>query len=203
MAEKKTEKIQNLQEEFNKIQEENKDLDVNMYLAKLDDLPELGEIQIYNYEADIVESKERADNVLNSLLDLYLGDAPKVKEHPYIQNKVEEDAQNYAETLFLIKMTRKHFISQLRQVENGENNARMHEVVNQTMSQMRDNIKFNTSVKSDLEKFYKDIRKDLGLNDMQNQVHEEEFEDDETNDNIVVDSRKMNDMISTYLKNKS
>ncbi len=41
MAEKKTEKIQNLQEEFNKIQEENKDLDVNMYLAKLDDLPEL------------------------------------------------------------------------------------------------------------------------------------------------------------------
>jgi hypothetical protein len=203
MAEKKTEKIQNLQEEFNKIQEENKDLDVNMYLAKLDDLPELGEIQIYNYEADIVESKERADNVLNSLLDLYLGDAPKVKEHPYIQNKVEEDAQNYAETLFLIKMTRKHFISQLRQVDNGENNARMHEVVNQTMSQMRDNIKFNTSVKSDLEKFYKDIRKDLGLNDMQNQVHEEEFEDDETNDNIVVDSRKMNDMISTYLKNKS
>jgi len=203
MAEKKTEKIQNLQEEFNKIQEENKDLDVNMYLAKLEDLPELGEIQIYNYEADIVESKDRADNVLNSLLDLYLGDAPKVKEHPYIQNKVEEDAQNYAETLFLIKMTRKHFISQLRQVDNGENNARMHEVVNQTMSQMRDNIKFNTSVKSDLEKFYKDIRKDLGLNDMQNQVQEEDFDDDEKNDNIVVDSRKMNDMISTYLKNKS
>ena len=203
MAEKKTEKIQNLQEEFNKIQEENKDLDVNMYLAKLEDLPELGEIQIYNYEADIVESKDRADNVLNSLLDLYLGDAPKVKEHPYIQNKVEEDAQNYAETLFLIKMTRKHFISQLRQVDNGENNARMHEVVNQTMSQMRDNIKFNTSVKSDLEKFYKDIRKDLGLNDMQNQVQEEDFDDDEKNDNIVVVSRKMNDMISTYLKNKS
>jgi hypothetical protein len=202
MAEKKNDKINNLQEEFNKIQEENKDLDVNIYLAKLDDLPELGEIQIYNYEADIVEAKKRADNVLNSLLDLYLGDAPKVKEHQYIQNKVYEDAQNYAETLFLIGMTRKHFISQLRQVDNGENNARMHEVVNQTMGQMRENIKFNTSVKSDLEKFYKEIRKDLGLNDMQNQV-QEEFDDTEANDNMVMDSRKMNEMISSYLKNKS
>lgn len=202
MADKKSEKINNLQEEFNKIQEENKDLDVNMYLAKLDDLPELGEIEIYNYESDIIEAKDRADNVLNSLLDLYLGDAPKVKEHPYIKNKVQEDAHNYAETLFLINMTRKHFISQLRQVDNGENNARMHEVVNQTMAQMRENIKFNTSVKSDLEKFYVNIRKDLGLNEVQNQIVEEEFEDEETKDNIVMDSRNLNDAISKYLKNR-
>jgi hypothetical protein len=89
-------------------------------------------------------------------------------------------------------MTRKTLISQLRQVDNGENNAiTAWEVVNQTMAQMRDNIKFNTSVKTGLEKFYKDIRKDLGLNDMQNQVQEEEFDGDEqTNDNMVVDSRK-------------
>jgi hypothetical protein len=202
MADKKNEKINNLQEEFNKIQEENKDLDVNMYLAKLDDLPELGEIEIYNYENDLSESKNRADNVLNSLLDLYLGDAPKMKEHQYIKNKIEEDAQNYAETLFLIKMTRKTLISQLRQVDNGENNARMHEVVNQTMAQMRDNIKFNTSVKTDLEKFWKEMRKDFGLNEVQNQMVEEEFEDEETKDNIVMDSRNLNDAISKYLKNK-
>lgn len=202
MADKKSEKINNLQEEFNKIQEENKDLDVNMYLAKLDDLPELGEIEIYNYDSDIIEAKDRAENVLNSLLDLYLSDAPKIKEHPYIKNKVQEDAHNYAETLFLINMTRKHFISQLRQVDNGENNARMHEVVNQTMAQMRENIKFNTSVKSDLEKFYKEIRKDLGLNEVQNQIVEEEFDDEETKDNIVMDSRNLNDAISKYLKNK-
>lgn len=200
---KKTEKINNLQEEFNKIQEDNKDLDVNMYLAKMDDLPELGEIQIYNYDADVVEAKERADEVLNSLLDLYLGDLPSVKQHSYIKNKVKEDALNYAETLFLIKMTRKTFISQMRQVDNGDNNARMYEVMNQTMTQMRDNIKFNTSVKSDLEKFYKDIRKDMGANEVQAQAQEDIVKDEDNNDNMIMDSRKMNDMISTYLKNKS
>ena len=196
---KKTEKLNNLQEEFNKIQEDNKDLDVNMYLAKMDDLPELGEIQIYNYDADVEEAMDRAEEVLNSLLDLYLGDMPNIKQHNYIKNKVKEDALNYAETIFLIKMTRKTFISQMRQVDNGDNNARMYEVMNQTMTQMRDNIKFNTSVKSDLEKFYKDVRKDMGANEVQSQVEEET---DDRNDNIIIDSRRINDIMASYLKNK-
>jgi hypothetical protein len=199
----KNDKINNLQEEFNKIQEDNKDLDVNMYLAKVDDLPEFGEIEIYDYNADVVESKDRAEEVLNSLLDLYLGDLPSVKQHSYIKNKVKEDALNYAETLFLIKMTRKTFISQMRQVDNGDNNARMYEVMNQTMTQMRDNIKFNTSVKSDLEKFYKDIRKDMGANEVQSQADEDIKQDDEQDDSMVVDSRKMNEMLLKHLKNKS
>jgi hypothetical protein len=38
-------------------------------------------------------------------------------------------------------MTRKNFMSQLRQVDNGDN-SRMHEVVNQTIGQIRENGKF-------------------------------------------------------------
>jgi hypothetical protein len=34
-------------------------------------LPELGEIQIYNYDSDIVEAKKRT-GVLNSLLELFI-----------------------------------------------------------------------------------------------------------------------------------
>lgn len=199
----KNDKINNLQQEFNKIQEDNKDLDVNMYLAKTDDLPEFGEIEIYDYNADVIESKDRADDVLNSLVDLYLGDLPNIKAHSYIKNKVKEDALNYAETLFLIKMTRKTFISQMRQVDNGDNNARMYEVMNQTMSQMRDNIKFNTAVKSDLEKFYKDIRKDMGANEVKTQVEETKEEETSKEDTMIMDGRKMNEMLANYLKNKS
>jgi hypothetical protein len=33
-------------------------------------------------------------------------------------------------------------MSQLRQVDNGDNSARMHEVVNQTIGQIRENGKF-------------------------------------------------------------
>ncbi|MFK5282989.1 hypothetical protein ACI3PL_25815, partial [Lacticaseibacillus paracasei] len=83
--------------------------------------------------------------VLESLVDLYLGDSKKIIEHPYIKNKLKEDALVYAETIFLSKMTRKNFLTQLRQVDNGDNSARMHEVINQTVSQIRDNSKFSST----------------------------------------------------------
>lgn len=193
-------KINNLQDEFNKIQEDNKDLNVTNYLAKLEDLPELGEIEIYNYDADVEKSIKRAENVMESLVQLYLGDNPEIIKHSYIVNKVQEDAMNYADALFLTAMTRKTFITQMRHVDNGDNNARMYEVMNQTMGQYRENIKFSTSVKSDLEKFYKDIRKDIGLNEMESKadISASEVKDE----NMVMDTRKMNDMMSSYLKNK-
>jgi hypothetical protein len=54
---------------------------------------------------------------------------------------MREDAMVYSEAVFS-KMTRKNFMSQLRQVDNGDNSARMHEVVNQTIGQIRENGKF-------------------------------------------------------------
>lgn len=198
---KKNEKINNLQAEFNKIQEENKDLDVNMYLAKMDDLPELGEIQIYDYESDVEEARNRAGNVLDSLVDLYLGDAPNVVSHSYIKNKVEEDSLVYAETLFLTKMARKTFIMQLRQIDNGTNGPRDFEVINQTMGQVRDNIKFANTQKSEIEKSYLNLRKDLGLNEIETKETDIIQEDGTVKEeNIVVDSRRMNDIIAKLRK---
>lgn len=199
----KNDKINNLQQEFNKIQEDNKDLDVNMYLAKTDDLPEFGEIEIYDYNADVVESKDRADEVLNSLVDLYLGDLPSIKAHSYIKNKVKEDALNYAETLFLIKMTRKTFISQMRQVDNGDNSARMHEVVNQTIAQVRENSKFLSGQRTELEKFYKTLRKDMGHDEIE--APKEILQDDETTDDGfggIMDNRQLNDLIKKAMMGK-
>jgi hypothetical protein len=199
---KKDQKISELQDEFNRIQSENKDLDVSKYLATKDDLPDLGEIQIYDYDSDIQESQQQAGEILESLVDLYLGDSP-VSDHPYIRKKMKEDAMVYAETLFLQKMTRKNFLTQLRQVDNGDNSARMHEVVNQSISQIRDNTKFATTQRTELEKFYKEIRKDLGLNEMSERpdpiVEGEEPKDE---GGKIADSRSLNEMIDKYLKNK-
>jgi hypothetical protein len=202
---KKEEKINDLQSEFNRIQEENKDLDVSKYLAKREDLPDLGEIQIYDYDADIEDSKIQAGEVLESLVDLYLGDNPGVIKHPYIQNKMKEDAQVYADTIFLQKMTRKNFLTQLRQVDNGDSSARMHEVVNQSISQIRENIKFSQNQRTDLEKFYKDMRRDFGMNEIaeSNEVKNTQTEETEDKkDGQIFDSRSLNNMIDTYLKNK-
>jgi hypothetical protein len=60
-------------------------------------------------------------------------------------------------------MTRKNFMSQLRQVDNGDNSARMHEVVNQTIGQIRENGKSLSNQRSELEKFYKTLRSDMGI----------------------------------------
>jgi polyribonucleotide nucleotidyltransferase len=197
---RKENKINELQNEFDRIQQE-QEIDVSKYLAKRDDLPDLGEIEIYDYDKDITESIDQASSLLESLVDLYLGDAKKVIEHKYIKNKMKEDAAIYAETIFLSKMTRKNFLTQLRQVDNGDNSARMHEVVNQTITQIRENSKFSSTQRTDLEKFYKELRKDLGLNEITSDEVKEIQEDKE--DVKITDTRNLNDMIDSYLKNKS
>lgn len=198
--EKKEQKAGELKDEFERIQEDNKDLDIEKYLAKRDDLPDLGSIEIYDYDQDLVDSTQKAMELLESLVDLYLGDSKKISEHNYIRNKMKEDAVVYAETIFLSKMTRKNFLTQLRQVDNGDNSARMHEVINQTVSQIRENSKFSSTQRTELEKFYKEIRKDLGLNEITTEQTSDDISEKENTK--IMDSRSLNDMIDTYLKTK-
>ena len=201
----KTENERNrLQDEFDQIQSEGGDYDLSKHLARPEDLPDLGEIEIYDYDSDLTVASQQSMDVLESLVDLYLGDVPQLKEHPYIINKMREDAKVYAETIFLSKMTRKNFLSQLRQVDNGDNSARMHEVVNQTIGQIRENSKFSSTQRTELEKFYKGLRKDLGLNDIDSpdvqraqQSEQKEVEGGEMSD--VMDNRKLNELIKAAM----
>lgn len=196
-----------LQDEFDQIQSENSDFDISKHLARPEDLPDLGEIEIYDYDADLTVSSHQSMDVLESLVDLYLSDVPQLKEHPYIRNKMKEDATVYAEALFLSKMTRKNFLNQLRQVDNGDNSARMHEVVNQTIGQIRENAKFLSGQRTDLEKFYKNLRKDLGLNDIESPdvakaQASNELDNTEDDGGAVMDNRKLNDLIKNAMISK-
>ena len=193
-----------LQDEFDQIQSENSEFDISLHLAKPEDLPDLGEIEIYDYDADLTVATQQSMDVLESLVDLYLSDIPKLKDHSYIRNKMREDASVYAEAIFLSKMTRKNFLSQLRQVDNGDNSARMHEVVNQTIGQIRENAKFLSGQKTELEKFYKTLRKDLGYNE----IEPESTKVVEGGDNVpddggeITDNRKLNEMIKNAMLSK-
>jgi hypothetical protein len=203
----KTENERNrLQDEFDQIQSENSEFDISKHLAKQEDLPELGEIQIYDYDSDMTVSNQQSLDVLESLIDLYLSDVPQLKDHPYIRNKMKEDAQVYAEAIFLTKMTRKNFLNQLRQVDNGDNSARMHEVVNQTIGQIRENAKFLSNQRTDLEKFYKTLRNDLGLNNIENpeviKAQNQSQEESSTEEGEIMDNRKLNELIKNALINK-
>lgn len=200
----KTDKERNrIQDEFDEIQSENGEFDLSKHLARPEDLPDLGEIEIYDYDADLTVASQQSMDVLESLVDLYLGDVPQLKQHPYIKNKMKEDATVYAEGIFLTKMTRKNFLSQLRQVDNGDNSARMHEVVNQTIGQIRENAKFLSGQKTELEKFYKTLRKDLGYNEIEPEsTKTEDGGDVISDDGDITDNRKLNDMIKNAMISK-
>ena len=201
----KSEKERNrLQDEFEQIQSEGGEFDISKHLAKPEDLPDLGEIEIYDYDSDLTVSSHQSMDVLESLVDLYLSDIPQLKEHPYIKNKMKEDAMVYAEGLFLQKMTRKNFLSQLRQVDNGDNSARMHEVVNQTIGQIRENSKFLMGQRTDFEKFWKTLRKDMGYNEIENPdiKQSDAISDDAQSDGEIMDNRKLNDLIKNAMLNK-
>ena len=83
----------------------------------------------------------------------------------------------------------------------------MHEVINQSISQIRDNIKFSQSQRTELEKFYKEMRKDLGLNEIAESnelknTQTQEKDPETKKDGQVFDSRSLNNMIDNYLKTK-
>ena len=200
---KKEQKMSQLQEEYARLQNESKEIEVGKYLATREDLPDLGTIQIYDYDKDIDETSEQSIEILESLVDLYLGDNPSIRKHPYVINKLKEDANIYAEALFLQRMARRNFLTQLKQVDNGDNSARMHEVINQSISQIRENTKFSQSQRTELEKFYKDMRKDFGLNEISTQEDVVSGGDESTSSTTgLMDNRSLNDMIDKYLKNK-
>jgi hypothetical protein len=191
-----------LTDEFDLIQEENREFDISQHLATIDDLPDLGQIELYDYDADLTMVTQKGMEVLESLVDLYLGEFPELKHNAYIRNKMKEDAMVYAETLFLQKMTRKNFLSQLRQVDNGDNSARMHEVINQTIREVRENSKFASTMRSDLEKFYKDFRGDLmEVADKMKQNNPQSSTSVE-DEGQIVDAKKLNDMINEALLKK-
>jgi hypothetical protein len=195
-----------IKDEFEQIQSESMNFDLSLHLAKPEDLPDLGEIAIYDYESDLTSVNDQSTDVLESLVDLYLGDVPKLKEHSYIANKMKEDAMVYAEGLFLAKMTRKNFLNQLRQVDNGDNSARMHEVVNQTIGQIRENAKFLSGQRTELEKFYKTLRKDLGYDDIENneisKSENVEVEENKGEEGTITDNKKLNELIKLAMLNK-
>jgi hypothetical protein len=200
---KNEKEINRIKDEFEQIQSEGSQFDISKHLARPEDLPDLGEIEMYDYESDLTVASNQSMDVLESLVDLYLGDIPDLKKHSYIRHKMKEDAMVYAESIFLQKMTRKSLLGQMRQVDNGDNSARMHEVVNQTIAQVRENSKFLSGQRTELEKFYKTLRKDMGHDEIE-AVKEVLPDDNKTDEEFggIMDNRQLNELIKKAMMGK-
>ena len=200
MATENQKKKEDLEDEFDKIQNQHNKTNVKQYLVDVDDdLPGFGELELYDYDTDLKNINEESKDILNELVELYLGDADEVKNHPYIIRKKKEDARIYASSFFLERMSEKVLLQILRQIDNGDNGARMYEILNQTMKEIRENNKDGRQARTEVEKVYKELRKDLGLNAMSGSS---KINTDGDDDGEIIDTKDLNDRIDNYLKGK-
>ena len=198
-------KSKELKDEFDRILGENRNMDIANYVVKPETLSETPfgqKIEIYDYDKDMTECLLQAIDVVQSLASLYLSDNQVLLNHIYIKNKIKEDSGVYAGTLFTSRMAKRLLISTLKRIDALDNNSRRIEVCNQTLKEVRENIEFESTQRTELEKFYKEIRKDFGLDE---EIKSDKTEEENTKkvEGTNLDGRDLNNKINEYLKSKT
>ena len=69
----------------------------------------------------------------------------------------------------------------------------------QTIGQIRENGKFLSNQRTELEKFYKTLRNDMGYTEIENV---KDIVDDKEPDGVIMDNKKLNDMIKNAMNAK-
>jgi hypothetical protein len=193
-------KLNDLEEEF-KAMESQHTLNVNQYLVDPEeDLPEFGKLDVYDYETDMTFAEDKSEDVIESLVDLYLGDSETIKNHPYIIQKMKQDMEDYADSRFLSMMAKKLMLQNLKQIDSGDNGARMYEVATKLMGEIREINKDSRSSRSEIESFYKELRQDMGLNEISNSTDKVDEEEDT---GIIIDTAKLSKQVDDILKGKN
>lgn len=193
-------KKENLEDEFDRIQNQHSNINVQDYLVNPDtDLPEFGKLEIYDYDSDMDIVSDLSEEVIDNLVDLYLGDNEDIIKHPYIKQKKAQDKEDYADARFLGKMAKKMLLQNLKQIDNGDNGARMYEVATKLMSEIREINKDSRSSRTEIEKYYKDLRADMGLNDMGSDKVDVSESEEETH---IINTKDLTAKIDEYLKGK-
>jgi hypothetical protein len=178
--------------------------DIEQYIVNNEnDLPQFGNIVVYDYDKDIETFKKSSKELIKSMAELYLKDRPDMLEDSYIEKKIDEDSKYYGQTQLLQKMSEKLLLQQLRQIDQGDNTPKMYEVANQTMNQIRENIKDGRNARLEIEKQYKELRKDFGMTDVVSKTTDTKTDNTESEDaGLMIDTAQLNDMIEKLQKQK-
>ncbi len=160
----------------------------------------LPEIELYDYDKDIKESKQEGNQVIENMANLYLGTTPDVLNHPYIKKKKEHDAINQADMLFLKKMAMRALIIQLKQMDMGDTSHRNFETFYTGLKEIRDIVKQSTSTQNLQETFYKQLKEDLGIT-TQPTVSTDGSNGTGNNGNIT-DAKSLNETIRRMMEKK-
>lgn len=173
------------------------DEDVSSLQARSGDLPAMNTVNLHNYEEEMTLIQERSSDIIDNLVKLYLGDDDKLLNHDYIARKREKDADYFSKLDFLVNSSQRTLISIMKEIDMGAATPRMFEVLSMLQKEMRENIKLSSTNLSNIEKFYKDMREDLGLSSQPGSGKPENEEGE------IVSFENLNKKIDGWLKQRA
>jgi hypothetical protein len=183
-----------LEDEFEGIVS-NVNFDPKQHFPTKEDIPGLGENQqTYDYDADMEECRNKATQMVTSLVKLHLGEDPKVLRNPMVVEKMEEDIDAYAYLKFMAKQSQRLYINNLTNIDNGQTGASMTEAVSTLQKEQRDTLKMLSQKFKEIDFSYR-MLKDVLLASALPETQEEQT--------TIMDFKKMNSSIDEFMKDRA
>jgi len=162
-----------------------------------DTLPGLNmEIEVYDYDKDIQLIKDEAEETLECISTLYLDDKTTMNRN--INKLIKNDAAEISDIKFSLSCAKRGLINCMRQLDAGSNDPDMHNAVNAYQKEIRESNKMIHDLFHKMKIFYKDLREELKIDDVN--VGNELKGGDKDEDLKLVDKSEFNDLIDQYKK---
>jgi hypothetical protein len=191
-------RLKNLLEEGKIIEEMHSGIDIQSYLGSADNMPEVQHLEQHDYDNDIQSSIDTSKEIISSLAEEYLKDNDEFRNGAYIKNKINEDIGDYAQTLLLQKIMNRNIIQASRLIDAGEMNSDLFKAISVAAKEIRELSKDRQKQRREIENYYKEIRKDFGLKDL-NETTDISSDEDEDGASIPLNNIKLNDVIDSIL----
>jgi len=162
-----------------------------------DTLPGLNmEIEVYDYDKDIQLIKDEAEETLECISTLYLDDRTTMNRN--INRLIKNDAEEISDIKFSLSCAKRGLINCMRQLDAGSNDPDMHNAVNAYQKEIRESNKMIHDLFNKMKIFYKDLKEELKIDDVNVGNELERIDDNE--DLKLIDKSEFNDLIDQYKK---
>ena len=192
--------IRSLEGEMNGL-DETLDLNPEDLLPSDDILDGINDIEIFDYEQEIVDIKDDCDITLECLSSLYL--SAEDIQTKNLSNIIKNDAEALSDLKFSLSCSKRGIINLMRNIDMGVNDPLMYQSMGAMQKEIRDSIKLLYDIQRKMKDFYKDVKKELTeINTLKQEEEGEDIDDAELVDDEealhIVDMDKITAELDDY-----
>lgn len=156
--------------------DETLDLNPEDLLPSDDILDGINDIEIFDYDKEIIEIKDDCDITLECLSSLYL--SAEDIQSKNLSNIIKNDAEALSDLKFSLSCSKRGIINLMKNIDMGINDPLMYQSMGAMQKEIRDSIKLLYEIQRKMKDFYKDIKKELSEINTFNEDGEESIVDD-------------------------